>query len=227
MERPQTLAGRPGAPFAAPDRARTKSAKIVVADDHPLVLEGICGALEADGFFDVLATTVRAADMIPLIRRLRPDVALLDVRMPGIDGLTCLGRIRSLFPDLPVVMLSMSADRDEVEQAFRLGAAGYILKNVNPRDFASAIRHALDGTAFAVGQVAETGTGVQRAPTGLTRRELDVMASLAGGRSNSGIARDLSISEQTVKFHLGNIFRKLGVSNRTEAARWAPAERRR
>ena len=195
-----------------PARAGTT---VILADDHPLVLEGVRATLETDGRFEVVAETMRAAELIPLIGRYHPDVVLLDVRMPGIDGLTCLARIRSLYPDVRVVMLSMSGDREEIQHAFRLGAAGYILKNVDPRGLAPAIQQAL-----AYSESESPANGGERTAVHLTDREVEVMRLLSRGLSNKRIAHELEISEQTVKFHLGNIFRKLGVSNRTEAARW-------
>jgi two-component system nitrate/nitrite response regulator NarL len=195
--------------------------RILLADDHPVVLDGVRRALEEDGGFDVVAETQNGTEVLPLIGQLHPDVVLLDIGMPRIDGLTCLDRIRTLHPEVKVVMCSMSSDPEEIQDAFRRGASGYIVKNVNPRDLPSAVRQAVEGTAYhALGLPAISDESIGRT-TGLTPRELDVMKAVARGLSNKAIAKEFWITEQTVKFHLGNIFRKLGVTNRTEAARWA------
>jgi two-component system, NarL family, nitrate/nitrite response regulator NarL len=195
--------------------------RILLADDHPVVLDGVRRALEVDGGFDIVAETQNGTEVLPLIGQLHPDVVLLDISMPRIDGLTCLDRIRTLHPEVKVVMCSMSSDPEEIEDAFRRGASGYIVKNVNPRDLPSAVRQAVEGTAFhALGLPAISDESIGRT-TGLTPRELEVMKAVARGLSNKAIAKEFWITEQTVKFHLGNIFRKLGVTNRTEAARWA------
>jgi two-component system nitrate/nitrite response regulator NarL len=197
--------------------------KILIADDHPLVLTGVRRTLEQDGGFEIVAETQTGTEVLPLVGRTNPDVALLDMRMPGIDGLTCLDRIRHRHPDVKVVICSMDSDPEQVQEAFRRGAAGYIVKNVGPKDLASAIRQAVDGTAYhALGLPAINEDNAARA-AGLTSRELQIMKAVARGLSNKAIAKELWITEQTVKFHLGNIYRKLNLANRTEAARWVVA----
>ena len=195
--------------------------RILIADDHPLVLTGVRRTLEQDGGFEIVAETHHGTEVLPLVGRTSPDVALLDLRMPGIDGLTCLDRIRSRHPEVKVVICSMEADTEQVQDAFRRGASGYIVKNVGPKDLASAIRQAVEGTAYhALGLPAINEDNVARA-AGLTARELQIMKAVARGLPNKAIAKELWITEQTVKFHLGNVYRKLDIANRTEAARWA------
>jgi DNA-binding NarL/FixJ family response regulator len=192
----------------------------LIADDHPLVLAGVRRTLELDGGFDIVAETQHGPEILPLVARTDPDVALLDMRMPGIDGLTCLDRIRHRHPDVKVVMCSMDSDPEQVQEAFRRGASGYIVKNVGPKDLASAIRQAVEGTAYhALGLPAINEDNVARA-AGLTTRELQIMKAVARGLANKAIAKELWITEQTVKFHLSNVYRKLNIANRTEAARW-------
>jgi DNA-binding NarL/FixJ family response regulator len=201
--------------------SRLRALKILIADDHPLILAGVRRTLEEDGGFEIVAETQHGPEVLPLVGRTSPDVALLDMRMPGIDGLTCLDRIRNRHPAVKVVMCSMNADPEQVQEAFRRGAAGYIVKNVGPKDLASAIRQAVEGTAYhALGLPAINEDNVARA-AGLTSRELQIMKAVARGLSNKAIAKELWITEQTVKFHLGNVYRKLHIANRTEAARWA------
>ena len=194
--------------------------RILIADDHPVVLTGLRQALEQDGGFEIVAQTQHATEVLPLIGQTNPAVALLDMRMPGIDGLACLDRIHANHPDVTVVMCSMEAGPEQVQDAFRRGASGYIVKSVGPRDLASAIRQAVEGTAYhAYGLPAISEDTAARAAT-LTRRELQIMRAVARGLTNKAIANELEITEQTVKFHLGNVFRKLNATNRTEATRW-------
>ncbi len=195
--------------------------KILIADDHQLMLAGVRQVLELDGGFEVVAEAHHGTEVVPLVGQTQPEVVLLDMRMPGLDGLVCLDRLRARHPEVRVVMCSMSADPAQIQSAFKRGACGYIVKSINPRDLGSAIRQAVDGTAYhALGLPAINEDTVARA-AGLTSRELEIMKAVARGLANKAIAKELWITEQTVKFHLTNIYRKLRVSNRTEAARWA------
>jgi DNA-binding NarL/FixJ family response regulator len=195
--------------------------KILLADDHPLALMGIQDALEADEDFEVVGSTRFGPEVLPLIGQRSPDVVLLDVRMPKLDGLECLKRIRARYPEVKVVMLSMFADPEQVQLAFKRGACGYVIKSIEPADLPSAIRQAVDGTAYhALGLPVLDDRAVART-AGLTERELTIVKAVARGLSNQGIGKELWITEQTVKFHLTNVYKKLGVANRTEAARWA------
>jgi DNA-binding NarL/FixJ family response regulator len=197
--------------------------KILLADDHGLMLAGVKHALENDGF-EVVGTASSGSEVLPLVGRRLPDVVLLDLRMPGIDGLGCLQRIREQYPDVKVVMCSMSSDPDQIQGAFKRGACGYILKTINPIDLGSAIRQAVEGTAYhALGLPAMDEESVART-AGLTDRESEVIKAVARGLSNKAIANELWVTVQTVKFHLTSIYRKLGITNRTEAASWALAK---
>jgi DNA-binding NarL/FixJ family response regulator len=195
--------------------------KILLADDHGLMLTGARIALESATGFTIVGEAHHGAEVLPLVNRTLPDVVLLDLRMPGIDGLGCLQRLRQQHPAVKVVMCSMSSDPDQIQAAFKRGACGYILKTINPIDLASAIRQAVEGTAYhALGLPAiQDDTAARQA--GLTDREYEVVKALARGLSNKQIATELWVTVQTVKFHLTSIYRKLGVTNRTEAARWA------
>jgi DNA-binding NarL/FixJ family response regulator len=194
--------------------------KIVLADDHGLMLAGVKHALENDGF-EVVGEARSGSEVLPLVSRRDPDVVLLDLRMPGIDGLGCLERIREQHPKVKVVMCSMSSDPDQIQGAFRRGACGYILKTINPIDLGSAIRQAVEGTAYhALGLPAMNEETVARG-AGLTDRESEILKAVARGLPNQAIATELWITVQTVKFHLTSIYRKLGTKNRTEAANWA------
>jgi DNA-binding NarL/FixJ family response regulator len=210
-----------GLSVAFTDTSPVAGLNILLADDHALMRAGARRALETDHGFEIVGEARTGPEVLPLVARTRPDVVLLDLRMPGVDGLGCLQRIRTSYPDVKVVICSMSEDPDQIQGAFRRGACGYILKTIEPRDLGSAIRQAVDGTAFhALGLPAiEEETGGRTA--GLTDRELDVVKAVSRGLSNKAIAAELWVTVQTVKFHLSSIYRKLGIKNRTEAASWA------
>jgi DNA-binding NarL/FixJ family response regulator len=197
------------------------SVRVVIADDHGLMIEGTKQALEKAGGFEVVGEASNGAQVLPLVRRLRPDLVLLDVRMPQMDGLTCLTKIRKEFPEMKVVMLSVSQEAALIQAALKRGANAYIVKTVDPGDLAAALRQAVEGTVFtAVGMTEEPGEQAAK-EAGLTGREVMIVRAVARGLSNEAIAKELFVAEQTVKFHLTNIYRKLGVTNRTEAARYA------
>jgi DNA-binding NarL/FixJ family response regulator len=196
--------------------------KVLIADDHPLILAGIKHALEEAEGFEVVAETNNGAQVLPLVSQTKPDLALLDMRMPGMDGLTCLDRIRERHPNVKVVILSVSTDADVIQDVLNRGASAYIVKSVNPVDVPSALRQALEGSVFnAIGLPEKQVADDAAKKAGLTERETSILKALARGLSNDAIGKELWVAEQTVKFHLTNIYRKLGVSNRTEATRYA------
>jgi DNA-binding NarL/FixJ family response regulator len=185
------------------------------------MVEGTKQALERAGGFEVVGEAVNGVQVLPLVRRLKPDLVLLDLRMPQMDGLTCLAKIRKEFPEMKVAILSVSQEPDLIQTALKRGANAYIVKTIDPEDLAGALRQAIDGNVFTTAGVTED-PGVQAArDAGLTERELGIVRAVARGLSNEAISKELWVAEQTVKFHLTNIYRKLGVSNRTEAARYA------
>jgi DNA-binding NarL/FixJ family response regulator len=193
----------------------------LIADDHRLMVEGTKQALERAGGFDVVGEAVNGSQVLPLIRRLQPDLVLLDLRMPQMDGLTCLTKIRKEFPDLKVAILSVSQDPELIQTALKRGANAYIVKSIDPDDLAGALRQALEGNVFTTAGITEDPGERAAKDAGLTERELGIVRAVARGLSNEAISKELWVAEQTVKFHLTNIYRKLGVTNRTEAARYA------
>ena len=196
--------------------------RVLIADDHPLILAGIKRALEEDDQFEVVAEARVGSQVLPLVSQTNPDLALLDLRMPEMDGLTCLDRIRKEHPKVKVVILSVSTDPEVVQTVLNHGAAAYVVKSVNPIDLSSALRQALEGTVFsAVGLPEKTAQEDAVKAAGLTDRETTILKALARGLSNEAIGKELWVAQQTVKFHLTNIYRKLDVKNRTEAARYA------
>jgi DNA-binding NarL/FixJ family response regulator len=188
------------------------------------MVEGTKQALERAGDFEVVGEAVNGVQVLPLIRRLKPQLVLLDLRMPQMDGLTCLSKIRKEFPDVKVAILSVSQDPELIQTALKRGANAYIVKSIDPDDLAAALRQALDGNVFTTAGVTEDPGERAARDAGLTERELVIVRAVARGLSNEAIAKELWVAEQTVKFHLTNIYRKLGVSNRTEAARYAFAQ---
>jgi DNA-binding NarL/FixJ family response regulator len=164
---------------------------------------------------EVVAEATTGAQVLPLVESARPQVVLLDVQLPELDGFSCLERIVAAFPAVSVIMVSASDHPRTIDEAAKRGASGYIVKTVAPDEFVGAIVAAARGDAFVAVGLTDPGD------SDLTDRELAVVEAVARGLSNKEIGRELWITEQTVKFHLGNIFRKLDVANRTEAARVA------
>jgi DNA-binding NarL/FixJ family response regulator len=194
--------------------------RVVIADDHRLVLDGIRRALDEDGDFEIVGETQSGTQVLPLVARTSPDLVLLDVRMPQMDGLACLDEIRRRHPQVKVVMLSASTSSDLIDTALRRGASAYVVKTVNPEDLPATLRQALEGNVHTAVGVQDTEKSSAKA-LGLTEREVTILGALARGLSNDEIAKEFWVAPQTVKFHLTNIYRKLGVKNRTEATRLA------
>ncbi|HVG99226.1 MAG TPA: response regulator transcription factor [Miltoncostaeaceae bacterium] len=210
-----------------PDALTTKSPlRVAIADDHRLMLDGIKRALETAPDIKVVGEATNGEEMLSLVPRVRPDVVILDLRMPKGDGLSTLASLRKDYPDLKIIILSMSEANEHIDQAFHGGASGYVAKTINPLDLPSTIRQVVEGTVFTPRGRGAEGAGPAPGasaghPGGLTDRELSILRLVAEGLSNLDIASKLYVTEQTVKFHLSNIYRKLGVGNRTEATRYA------
>ena len=195
--------------------------KVLIADDHQLMLAGVRRALEGAGDLEVVGEARTGSQVLPLIGRTNPDVVLLDIRMPEMDGLTCLELIRKRHPNTKVVILSVFSEPEQIQLALRKGASGYIVKSINPQDLPSAIRQAVEGTVYHPLGLPEQTEDTTAKAAGLTEREIVILKAVAKGLSNQAIGKELWVTEQTVKFHLTNIYRKLNVANRTEAARYA------
>jgi DNA-binding NarL/FixJ family response regulator len=199
---------------------------VLIADDHPLMLAGIRRALERAESIDVVGEARSGRELLDMIQRRRPRMVLMDLRMPGISGCECIEQIREQWPEIKVVVLSASDDRRTIESALAAGASAYIVKSVNPFDIASVLRQASgNGTVFhaiASGRpvVGEAAAAAVQGPA-LTERERTILASAASGMTTAAISETLWVSEHTVKFHLTNIYRKLGVHNRAGAVRYA------
>jgi len=194
--------------------------RVCVADDHLLILHGIRDALLASQDIEVVGLAHSGDQVLPLVAERLPDIVLLDHRMPGVDGITCLKEIKARWPQIQVVMLSASENPRNISQALSAGASAYIGKRINPGDLASALRQVVAGVVYRRSAGDATEEIAQDDP-GLTLREQAILESMAEGHSTKIISRDLCISEKTVKFHLTNVYRKLGVHNRTGAMRYA------
>jgi DNA-binding NarL/FixJ family response regulator len=195
--------------------------KVVVADDHGLMVEAVRIALVERPEFEIVGVAESGSQVLPVVERTAPDLVLLDLRMPGIDGLTCLRLLRERMPSVKVVVLS-GVDADEIaEEALARGASAFVSKSVDPLELPAALLSAVEATVSEpIGRPDVHHTPAVRA-AGLTDRELEILCALGEGRSNKEIAKLLWLAEQTVKFHLTNIYRKLNVSSRTEAVHWA------
>jgi DNA-binding NarL/FixJ family response regulator len=208
--------------------------KILIVDDHALVRRGMTYVVK-EGFpdADVLEAESSAAALEALHGSGTVDLALVDVRMPDLDGLELLRAIKVEWPEMPVIMISTYENAPYVKRALADGAAGYLLKDATPEDLSQAINVAMSGSGNVLSprviqnlfedQESSVGTNGhgRRNEYSLTQREHDILALLAEGRSNREIAQRLYLSEKTVKAHLAAIFRKLGVTNRTQAAMMA------
>jgi DNA-binding NarL/FixJ family response regulator len=195
--------------------------RVVLADDHQLILAGIRRALDEVEDLEVVGEAQTGAQVLPLIHQTNPDLVLLDLRLPDMNGLACLDAIRKRYPEVKVVVLSAFSDPEHIQAAFQRGATAYIVKSVNPIDLPSALRQALEETVYQGVRVLGDVGAVNGEGLGLTERELSMLKALSRGLSNQAISKEFWVTEQTVKFHLSNIYRKLGVANRTEAARFA------
>ena len=195
--------------------------KILIADNHPLMLTGLRVTLGQVEGFEIVGEARSGPEVLPLIGRTSPDLVLLNMRMPGLDGLGCLDRIRIRYPEIKVVFLSACLDPARIQAAVEHGACGYIVKSIDVVDLASAIRQAVDGTAYHAQGLPAIDEDSAAVSAGLTPKELTIIRGVARGLSNTAIGKELWVTEQTVKFHLTNIYRKLRVTNRTAAARWA------
>lgn len=203
---------------------------VLLVDDHPLVRAGLSALIGSTDDLVVVGEAAGGEQAVELTMSHEPDVILMDLSMPGMDGITATRRVLELRPATHVVVLTSFQDQDRVGQALAAGAVGYLLKDSDPRDVLSAIRSAALGHVPLDPRVARVllpSTAPKTAET-LSARELQVLRLVAKGLANKQIGRSLGISERTVKVHVGHLFRRIGVADRTSAALWArdnlPAE---
>jgi two-component system response regulator DegU len=211
--------------------------KILIVDDHALVRRGMSHVVRESFPKAEILEAGSAAEALEAMSSTEVSIALVDVRMPHSDGLELLHDMKERWPEVPVIMLTSFDHAQYVRRALAEGAAGYMLKDATPEDLEQAIKVALSGGGNVLSpkvianlfesidsaSSGEIGDGVHRPTSALTQRETDILSLLAEGKSNRDISRSLYLSEKTVKAHLAAVFRKLGVSNRTQAAMAAVA----
>jgi DNA-binding NarL/FixJ family response regulator len=206
--------------------------RLLVVDDHPVVRQGLRTFLETRPDFEVVGEAGDGETAVAEATRLRPDVILMDLVMPGVGGLEAIGRIRAAEPGARILVLTSFASVDQVLPALRAGAAGYLLKDASPAEVEAAIRavHRGEGlldpavTATVLAEVARPSAGSRDVDAGyasLTPREREVLALLGRGLTNAAIARELFVAEKTVKSHVSSILAKLRLADRTQAALYA------
>lgn len=195
--------------------------RILLADDHSVVRQGLKMFLGLDPELEVIGEASNGEEALRLAHELQPDVVLMDLLMPVMDGITAIGHIRRELPDVEVIALTSVLEDASVVGAVRAGAIGYLLKDTQDEELRRAIKAAAQGQVQLSPQAAARLMREMRqpeAPEPLTDREQEVLVLLAKGRANKEIARDLQIGEKTVKTHVSNILSKLGVQSRTQAA---------
>ncbi len=198
--------------------------RIVIADDHAVVRQGLKMFLLDDPEFDVVGEAQNGAEALKLAHELKPDVVLMDLLMPVMDGITAIGRVRRECPDTEVIALTSVLEDASVVGAVRAGAIGYLLKDTQADELIRSIKAAANGQVQLSPQAAARLVREVRAPESpesLTERETDVLRLLAQGKANKEIAQALVIGENTVKTHVSSILLKLGVQSRTQAALYA------
>src|SRR6059058_4359970 len=209
--------------------------RVVVADDHAVVRSGLLAFLEGEDDLEVVGAAEGGAEVLDLLARLdsegvRPDVILMDLQMRPVDGIESTRRVRARYDDVEVVALTSFGEPELVQRALEAGASGYLLKDADADEVATAIRAAHRGELQLDAAVARPlmstlqGGALVHSPAELTPRELDVVTLVGEGRANKEIARELGIGERTTRTHVSNILRKLGLTSRTQLALWAVGE---
>jgi DNA-binding NarL/FixJ family response regulator len=197
--------------------------RVLVVDDHAVVRTGISSLLDAAADVELVGSAADGADAVERCAELRPDVVLMDLSMPGMDGVEATRRILAGEQPPQVVVLTSFSDRDRILSALDAGAIGYLLKDAEPDDVLEGVRAAARGESPLDPRAARTMLAARRRPepaAGLTDREREVLVLIGMGLPNKLIARRLEISEKTVKAHLTSAFRRIGVDDRTQAALW-------
>ena len=206
------------------------SIKIILIDDHTLFRSGIKALLSRQSDFDVIGEAADGFTGIKLVEQMRPDIVLLDLDMPVMNGRETLAQILSSNPQQTVVMLTVSEDNDDLTECMRIGARGFLLKNINADFLLDSIRKAVDGdnvfspemtTRLVQSLISPASPRADHLLSTLTPREMEILGYLAAGHSNKVIARHLDLAESTIKVHVQNILRKLNLSSRVQAAGYA------
>jgi len=196
--------------------AETQIIRVMAVDDHPLMMAGIVGEINAQDDMRVVAQASDGDEAVALFRKYRPDVTLMDIRMPKVNGIAAIASIHEQFPNARIVVLTSSAGDVQAVRAFKAGAVGYLLKNLLRTELVDTIRLVHGGHKRIPPEVAQE-IAEHAADDAITTRELDVLRGVAKGNSNKIIASELNISEHTVKNHLKSVLSKLNASDRTHA----------
>jgi DNA-binding NarL/FixJ family response regulator len=204
-------------------------AKVILADDHPLFIEALAEAVRRAGI-EVVATATGGDELMELAETTEADAVLLDLSMPGLDGFECLERLRERRPEWALIVVSASDDEADIRRALDLGAICFVGKATDPNDLAGAVHVLLLRSVHLPppnrNGASANGHGPDKVAMDLlTPREVEILRLAAQGHSNAQIAADLWVTEQTVKFHLSNTYKKISVTNRTSASRWAEKHR--
>ena len=194
--------------------------RVLLADDQLVTLEGVRIVLEASDDISVVGQACAAEELCPLVARTRPDVVLIDPQLCGDDEFGCIGAIQTQHREAKVVFFSVKSNIHHVQAALEAGAAAYIIKTIHPLDLVGALRQTLQRTVFHP-RLSQALQGENGHTEELTAREHEILTAVARGLSNKAISEELWVTEQTVKFHLTNVYRKLGVPSRTAAVRYA------
>ena len=190
--------------------------KVAIVDDHSVVRIGIKYVLKTEPRLAFVGEASTGEEALPLVERVKPDILLLDVRMPGMDGLAVLKEVLARYPEQKIVMLTTSLAEEDVYQSLKLGAKGYVVKDNAPAKIVEAILTVAEGGRY-IEEVAQTAYEVRSGERGLSPRELDVLKFVSKGCANTEIAELLGVSHNTVKNHLKAIFEKMGAADRAEA----------
>jgi DNA-binding NarL/FixJ family response regulator len=207
--------------------------RVLVVDDQQLVREGLTALLALTEGVTVVGSAGDGARALDLVAEHEPDVVLMDLRMPGVDGVTATARIRDRFPGVAVVVLTTYADDESIAGALAAGARGYLTKDAGRAEIGMALRAAAAGhslfdpvvSARLADAMTRSPAPPARLPDGITQREAEVLGLIARGHTNAEIAAALFVAETTVKTHINNAFAKIGARNRTEAAGYATRHR--
>lgn len=199
--------------------------RILLADDHVLVRAGLSQLLDAQVDIEVVGVACDGQEALDMASVLKPDVVLMDLQMPVVDGITAIGELTARLPDISVIALTTFQEPQQVTAALAAGARGYLVKDVEPEVLVAGIRAVVNGGAplspSVAAQLIRTAANQPTMVGSLTQRELQILQLIVAGQSNKQIGRELGISEKTVKSHCGRLFQRINVSDRTQAAVWA------
>lgn len=202
---------------------------VLIADDHHVVRRGLAFFLRTQQDIEIIGEAENGQEAVNLAKSLKPDVILMDLVMPEMDGIEATKQIKAEHPDMKVIILTSFSDQDHVIPALEAGASGFQLKDIQPDDLVSCIKKVMDGesqlhpkaTSQLLANLSTKGNQEKNRVEELTKRELEVLQEIAGGKSNKEIARALFITEKTVKTHVSNLLAKLELADRTQAALYA------